>query len=102
MKFLSTRRRHPLAGLVVVVLGLVLMGGIYSAFRPVSADQSASDTALISQGRRLFVSSCSSCHGLNAEGVKSKRDTNFGPPLIGVGPHGKLRSFPPRESGQRG
>ena len=85
MKFLSTRRRHPLAGLVVLVLGLVLMGGLYSAFRPASADQSATDTALISQGRRLFVASCSSCHGLNAEGVRSKHDTNFGPPLIGVG-----------------
>ena len=85
MKFLSTRRRHPLAGLVVLVLGLVLMGGLYSAFRPAVADDSATDTALISQGRRLFVASCSSCHGLNGEGVLSKHDTNFGPPLIGVG-----------------
>lgn len=85
MKFLSTRRRHPLAGLVVLVLGLVLMGGLYSAFRPASAAEQATDTALISQGRRLFVASCSSCHGLNGEGVTSKHDTNFGPPIIGVG-----------------
>ena len=85
MKFLSTRRRHPLAGLVVVVLGLVLMASLYSAFRPAAADQSTTDTALISQGRRLFVVSCASCHGLNGEGVTSKHDTNFGPPLIGVG-----------------
>jgi len=85
VKFLSTRRRHPLAGLVVVVLGLVLMGGLYSAFGPASADQSETDTALIAHGRQLFVASCSSCHGLNAEGVRSKGNTNFGPPLIGVG-----------------
>jgi ubiquinol-cytochrome c reductase cytochrome c subunit len=85
VKFLSTRRRHPLAGLAVLVLGLVMMGGLYSAFRPAAADQSATDTALISQGHRLFVASCSSCHGLNGEGVTSKHDTNFGPPLIGVG-----------------
>jgi quinol---cytochrome-c reductase cytochrome c subunit len=83
--FLSTRRRHPLAGLVVLAFGLLLMGGLYSAFRPAAADQSASDTALISQGRRLFVASCSSCHGLNGEGVLSKRNTNFGPSLVGVG-----------------
>ena len=85
MKFLSTRRRHPLAGLVVMVLGLVLMGGLYSAFRPAAADDAATDTALISQGRRLFVASCSSCHGLNAEGILSKNGTNFGPSLVGVG-----------------
>jgi quinol---cytochrome-c reductase cytochrome c subunit len=85
VKFLSSRRRHPLAGLVVLVFGLVLTGSLYSAFRPASADQSSSDTQLISQGRRLFVASCSSCHGLNAEGVLSKHNTNFGPPLIGVG-----------------
>jgi ubiquinol-cytochrome c reductase cytochrome c subunit len=85
VKFLSTRRRHPLAGLVVLVFGLLLMGGLYSAFRPAAADQAASDTALISEGRRLFVASCSSCHGLNGEGVLSKRNTNFGPSLVGVG-----------------
>lgn len=85
MKFLSTRRRHPLAGLVVLLLGLVVMGGLYSAFRPAAADQSGSDTALISQGRRLFVVSCATCHGLNGEGILTKQNTNFGPPLIGVG-----------------
>jgi quinol---cytochrome-c reductase cytochrome c subunit len=85
VKFLSTRRRHPLAGLVVLVFGLLVMGGLYSALRPAAADQSSSDTALISQGRRIFVASCSSCHGLNAEGVVSKHNTNFGPSLVGVG-----------------
>ncbi|MEJ7628752.1 MAG: cytochrome c [Nocardioidaceae bacterium] len=85
MKHLSTRRRHPLAGFVVVVLGLVMMGALYSAFRPATADESTTGTELVSQGRGLFIASCASCHGLNAEGVNSKNDTNFGPPLIGVG-----------------
>ncbi|MGH3473073.1 MAG: cytochrome bc1 complex diheme cytochrome c subunit, partial [Nocardioidaceae bacterium] len=85
MKFLSTHRRHPLAGFVVLLLGLVVMGGIYSTFRPAAADASKADTQLIQQGRHLFVVSCSSCHGLNGEGIMSKRGLNYGPPLIGVG-----------------
>jgi ubiquinol-cytochrome c reductase cytochrome c subunit len=85
VKFLSTRRRHPLAGLVVVLLGLVLMGGVYSAFRPANAADSKSDSQLIAQGRHLFVVSCASCHGLNGEGILTKHGDNLGPPLIGVG-----------------
>ncbi|MCW2770351.1 MAG: cytochrome, partial [Aeromicrobium sp.] len=34
MRKLSTRRRHPLAGFVVLLLGLVVAGGLYSAFAP--------------------------------------------------------------------
>ena len=86
MKFLSTRRRHPLAGLVVVLLGLVVAGALFSAFAPASADDSGkSDEELIAQGRQLFVVGCSSCHGLNAEGIVTDNGTNLGPPLIGVG-----------------
>jgi ubiquinol-cytochrome c reductase cytochrome c subunit len=85
VKFLSTRRRHPLAGLVVLVFGLLVMGGLYSALRPATADDGTTDTALIAQGRRIYVASCSSCHGLNAEGILSQHNTNFGPSLIGVG-----------------
>lgn len=85
MRFLSTRRRHPLAGLVVVVFALVVVGGLYSAFGPASADESSSATQLIAQGRRLFVVSCSTCHGENAQGVIEKEGGEYGPPLIGVG-----------------
>lgn len=86
MRFLSTRRRHPLAGLVVVLFALVVAGGLYSAFRPAVADESSkSDTELIADGRQLFVVGCATCHGLNAEGIVTERDNNFGPPLIGVG-----------------
>ncbi len=85
MKFLSSRRRHPLAGLLVVLLGLIAVGACYSAFRPAVADESRTDTELISQGRELYVVGCSSCHGLNAEGIVTKSGDNLGPPLIGVG-----------------
>lgn len=85
MRFLSTRRRHPLAGLVVVLFALVVVGGLYAAFRPASADESTTDTQLISQGRKLFVVSCSTCHGSNGQGVLQKGGGEFGPPLIGVG-----------------
>ena len=56
MKYLSTRRRHPLAGLVVLVLGLVLAGGFYSM---VVAPATAQDDELAARfdpvlgGRRL-------------------------------------------------
>jgi len=84
--FLSTRRRHPLAGLVLLLFGLVLAGGLYSAVRPATAGESPkSDTELISEGRDLFVVGCSSCHGMNAEGIETKNGNNYGPPLIGVG-----------------
>ena len=86
MRNLSTRRRHPLAGLVVVLLGLVVAGGLFAAFRPAIANESSkADTDLISEGRQLFEVGCASCHGLNAEGIVTKRGNNLGPPLIGVG-----------------
>ena len=86
MRFLSTRRRHPIAGFLVVLLGLVLTAGLYSALRPAAAEDSAkSDQQLIEEGRKLYVVGCSSCHGLNAEGIVTKRGNNYGPPLRGVG-----------------
>jgi ubiquinol-cytochrome c reductase cytochrome c subunit len=86
VRFLSTRRRHPLAGLVVVLLGLVMAGGLYAVAAPKSPAQA--DTAqqdLIEQGRQLFLVGCSSCHGKNAEGIKTKADNILGPSLVGVG-----------------
>jgi ubiquinol-cytochrome c reductase cytochrome c subunit len=86
VRFLSSRRRHPVAGLLVVIFGLIAVGSTYSAFRPAAADEtSKTDTELIAEGRELYVVGCSSCHGLNAEGVVTKSGTNNGPPLVGVG-----------------
>src|SRR5262245_3350866 len=86
VKFLSTRRRHPIAGVIVVLLGLVVTAAIYSALRPAAAGVSTrADDKLIEQGRQLYLVGCSSCHGLNGEGVTTKDGGNYGPPLIGVG-----------------
>ncbi|HEX2176958.1 MAG TPA: c-type cytochrome [Nocardioidaceae bacterium] len=86
MRFLSTRRRHPLAGLVVVLLGLLMAGGLYAVAAPKSPAQA--DTAqqdLIEEGRQLFLVGCASCHGKNAEGLKTKAGNILGPSLVGVG-----------------
>ncbi|MPZ63750.1 MAG: cytochrome C [Propionibacteriales bacterium] len=86
MRFLSTRRRHPLAGLVVLLLGLVLTGSAYAVAAPgPSADPLAQDGELVEQGRKLFLVGCSSCHGKNGEGVMTQSGGMNGPSLVGVG-----------------
>ncbi|MGH3365659.1 MAG: cytochrome bc1 complex diheme cytochrome c subunit [Nocardioidaceae bacterium] len=86
MRFLSTRRRHPLAGLVVVLFGLLLTGGLYAAVSPTSPAQAgASQADMIEKGHKLFLVGCASCHGKNAEGLKTKTGSNLGPSLVGVG-----------------
>ena len=83
---LSTKRRSPLAGLVVVLLGLLLTGGMYAVLAPATAqDELAADEALVSQGRELFLVGCASCHGKNAEGIITQDNTQYGPSLVGVG-----------------
>jgi ubiquinol-cytochrome c reductase cytochrome c subunit len=81
---LSRHRRGPVAGLLVVLMGLVLTGGLYAAFSPASAkvDDSA---ALAKEGHQLFLVSCSFCHGTNGQGVKTLDGNQLGPPLAGVG-----------------
>ena len=83
---LSARRRHPAAGLVVLVLGLVALGGVYAAFAPASnADTTAATSAQVEEGKKLFAIGCASCHGLGGEGAVSEDGTVLGPSLIGVG-----------------
>ncbi len=82
---LSRHRRGPLAGLVVLLLGLLMTGGLYAAFSPASADETASSDEQIAQGRELFLVSCSFCHGQNGEGVRTEDGNQLGPSLVGVG-----------------
>jgi ubiquinol-cytochrome c reductase cytochrome c subunit len=82
---LSRHRRGPLAGFVVLMLGLLLTGGLYAAFAPASADNTESETGSVEKGRELFLVSCSTCHGANGEGVLTQGGTQLGPPLAGVG-----------------
>jgi ubiquinol-cytochrome c reductase cytochrome c subunit len=81
---LSRHRRGPVAGLAVVLLGLVLTGGLYAAFSPASAQEDNS-AAQIKQGRELFLVGCSFCHGDNGQGVKTLDGNQLGPSLVGVG-----------------
>jgi ubiquinol-cytochrome c reductase cytochrome c subunit len=82
---LSTRRRHPLAGLVVLLLGLVVAGGAYYAFAPKPAEAQEVTANDVEAGRDLFLIGCASCHGKNATGIETQRGNNYGPTLIGVG-----------------
>jgi ubiquinol-cytochrome c reductase cytochrome c subunit len=75
-----------MAGLVVLLMGLLLTGGAYAVLSPATAsDDLASDQELVSQGRELFLVGCASCHGKNAEGIVTDRGNQYGPSLVGVG-----------------
>ena len=82
---LSRHRRGPLAGLAVVLLGLLLTGGLYTVFSPAQAGSAAASEEQIAQGRELFLVSCSFCHGQNGEGMRSQDGNQLGPSLVGVG-----------------
>jgi quinol---cytochrome-c reductase cytochrome c subunit len=75
------RRRHPAAGYAAVAGGLVAAGVLYSTLSGGGASASAPAQAQtkIGQGQSLFVQSCSSCHGLDAQG------TSQAPSLVGAG-----------------
>ncbi len=82
---LSAKRRSRLAGPVVLLLGLLVTGGFYTALAPASAQDQAASTDVVEQGRALFLVGCSSCHGQNGEGIVTKDGTQYGPSLVGVG-----------------
>ena len=82
MKSLSTRRRHPLAAFVVLALALAFAGTLFAAFlspNSASADSGTSSAQAIENGKALYITSCSSCHGINGEG------SSYGPSLVGTG-----------------
>jgi ubiquinol-cytochrome c reductase cytochrome c subunit len=74
-----------LAGLVVLLLGLVVTGGLYAVISPANADTDQASQSTVAQGRNLFLVGCASCHGENGEGIVTQRGTQYGPPLAGVG-----------------
>lgn len=83
---LSRRRRGPLAGLFVLLLGLVMTGALYTVFSPAQAQDQASDTEQVAKGRELFLASCAFCHGKNGQGISTTREGyQVGPSLVGVG-----------------
>jgi ubiquinol-cytochrome c reductase cytochrome c subunit len=84
VSWITARRRHPAAGYVILVLGLLLVGAVYASVTGAGSGASAAppattDSALVSAGQRIFMQTCSACHGEFAQG------TSQGPGLIGVG-----------------
>jgi ubiquinol-cytochrome c reductase cytochrome c subunit len=76
---LASRRRHPAAILLVLLLGLVVTGGLYSLLAPKPAQAAVAAADQTTAGKKLFLANCATCHGRNAEGGKQ------GPSLAGVG-----------------
>ncbi|MGJ9425234.1 c-type cytochrome [Nesterenkonia halotolerans] len=84
MKALSQQRRHPLAAVALLLLGLLLTGGLYAAATSVNEAQASNvpdayTASDVEEGERLFVANCATCHGINAVG------SDAGPSLVGAG-----------------
>lgn len=82
MGWINARRRRPVTGYAALLLGLVVVGLLYGALtRTGGGAQAAPTTAQqdIANGQALFEDTCSSCHGLDAQG------TSQAPSLIGSG-----------------
>lgn len=73
-------RRHPLATVALILVGLVTTGGAYAMFTSTAtAETTAVTQSIVEEGQALFAANCATCHGLNAQGSKD------GPSLHGVG-----------------
>ena len=79
MKALASRRRHPAAIVILLLLGLVATGGLYSLLAPKPAQAAVAAADDVTGGRKLFLANCATCHGLNGEGIAAN------PSLVGVG-----------------
>lgn len=83
---LSRHRRSRLAGLALLLIGLLTTGGITYAVMPSSqAEDAQSNAVQVEEGRKLFLQGCSFCHGQNGEGIATVNGDNYGPSLVGVG-----------------
>lgn len=84
LKAAKRGRRHPLANVALIAVGLLFSGGAYVAFSATtaSADEasaSVSSQAQVEEGNKLFQANCATCHGVDLQGTKDA------PSLIGVG-----------------
>lgn len=81
MKHLSRYRRHKAVGPTLLIFALFAIGATFSVASATTTTQTtkADRSALIEEGRQIFLKGCSSCHGLNSEGA------SIAPSLVGVG-----------------
>ena len=79
----SPGRFSRLSPYLVVLLGLALVGGLYTAVLAPKSDAveapDAAQSMAVKAGRELYLQGCSTCHGLNLQGGAG------GPSLIGSG-----------------
>ena len=83
MSWINARRRRPVAGYAALLLGLVVVALLYGSLTRMGGTAQASAPAASQQdvtaGKDMFDATCSSCHGLDAQG------TDQAPGLIGAG-----------------
>ena len=82
MKALSQKRRHPLAAIALLLMGLLVTGGLYAVATTVNQAKAATTSVSASdaeEGGKLFAANCATCHGMGASGSPA------GPSLVGVG-----------------
>ena len=76
----ATGRRHPLATVALLTVGLLATGGAYALFTTsATAETSAAAETQLEEGQKLFAANCATCHGMNLQG------TTQAPSLVGVG-----------------
>jgi len=77
----KTGRRHPLASVALIAIGLLFTGAAYAALSTstASATTDASSQQTIDEGEKLFAANCATCHGLALDG------SDVAPSLLGVG-----------------
>jgi ubiquinol-cytochrome c reductase cytochrome c subunit len=81
VSWINARRRRPAAGYAALLLGLVVVALVYGSLTSRGGVSQAAVGAQpdITAGKDLFQATCSSCHGLEAQG------TSQAPSLIGAG-----------------
>ncbi|WP_051092841.1 cytochrome bc1 complex diheme cytochrome c subunit [Jongsikchunia kroppenstedtii] len=74
--------RRRASGVLLLLAGLVVAGGVAAALTPSPQVATADPTnaSMVQDGKKLYETSCITCHGKNLDGVEDR-----GPSLIGVG-----------------
>ncbi|MBJ7289553.1 cytochrome c [Williamsia sp.] len=75
--------RRRATGALLLLAGLLVAGGLATVITPspqVATADAQTNAALIQDGKKLYETSCITCHGRNLDGVQDR-----GPSLVGVG-----------------